>query len=104
MRRLFIAWIKKKLGIQTPSTMHKYEYDRLKSQKQKARNDMTEDELKRINVDYLRDCIPGACFHGEVWVECLYCGKGHELMGCSSDRKDGYLIIKCECGNYFRDK
>lgn len=65
---------------------------------------MTADELKRINVDYLRDCIPGDCFHGEVWVRCPYCGKGHEMTGCNSDRKDGYLIVECECGNYFKDR
>jgi hypothetical protein len=64
---------------------------------------MSVDELKSINVNDLRDSLSGACFHGEVWVECPYCCKAHEMMGCN-DRKDGYYIVKCECGNYFRDK
>lgn len=64
---------------------------------------MSADELKNINVNKLRDSLGGACFHGEVWVKCPYCGKAHETMGCH-DRKDGYYIIKCECGNYFRDR
>lgn len=64
---------------------------------------MTEDELKSINVNHLRNALPSNCFHGEIWVECPYCRKPHEMMGCR-DRKDGYLIVKCKCGHYFRDK
>ena len=46
---------------------------------------MTADKLKSINVNDLRDSLSGACFHGEVWVKCPYCGTGHEMMkkiGC----------------------
>ena len=64
---------------------------------------MTNEELEKIDVNKLRDSRTGACFHGEVWVRCPYCETAHQMVGCS-DRKDGYYIVKCNCGNYFRDK
>jgi hypothetical protein len=42
---------------------------------------MSADELKSINVNDLRDSLRGACFHGEVWVECPYCGRYIKISG-----------------------
>ena len=36
-------------------------------------------DLETVNVMELKDALPGACFHGEVWVKCPYCGKATEL-------------------------
>ena len=38
MKRLFIAWIKKKLGVQSPSIFgYEYEYDYLKAKNKRRR-------------------------------------------------------------------
>lgn len=60
-------------------------------------------ELKPLSE--IRKAVPGACFHGEVWCRCPYCGKGHELMGKRPIRsQDGYRIYLCDCGEQFKDK
>ena len=65
---------------------------------------MTEEELKNINVNELKSSLLGACFHGEVWVRCPYCGSATEI-GYFPPEKDGYFIIKCDnCKNIYKDK
>ena len=60
-------------------------------------------KLEKLDVKTLKDSLPGACFHGEVWVKCPYCGKATEI-GYFPPEKDGYFIIECECGKLYRDK
>lgn len=64
---------------------------------------MTEEEIRNINVESLKDSLPGACFHGEVWVKCPYCGEGTEISYFPPE-KNGYFIIKCNCGKLYRSK
>lgn len=64
---------------------------------------MTEEEIRNIDVMSLKDSLSGACFHGEVWVRCPHCGKATEIS-YYPNVKDGYFIIKCECGKLYRDK
>lgn len=59
-----------------------------------------------INVYEIEEACPGACFHGEVWVRCPYCGRGNEMAGAKPIRKkDGWRLYKCDCcERIFKDR
>ena len=58
-----------------------------------------------INLNEIKDCLPGNCFHGEVWVICPHCKKSMEIVGTTPIRvKDRYRVFQCEvCGELFKD-
>ena len=60
--KLFIAWIKKRLGIKSPSTVilgYEYEYDYLKIERKRR---MTDKEI----VDYLIELTAGTIDHFDL--------------------------------------
>lgn len=52
------------------------------------------------------NALPGACFHGEVWVKCPHCNAGNQMMGRQAlYKQDEYRVYKCdECGKLFKDR
>jgi len=53
----------------------------------------------------MKESEPGACFHGEVWVRCPYCGKAMQLVGVEPVATiKNYRIFRCSCGELFKDK
>lgn len=46
----------------------------------------------------------GDCFHGEVWKQCPYCGRAHQMVGKTPLTViDGYRVFRCECGKLFKN-
>ena len=56
----------------------------------------------------LPDALPGACFHGEVWMRCPHCKEEIEMMGMYGKEVDAYKeyrIYQCpRCKGYFKDR
>ena len=64
-------------------------------------------EFPIVNVMMLPDAIPGACFHGEVWMQCPHCKEGFEMYGMMGKEvaiEGKYKAYRCpNCHEYFKD-
>ena len=57
-------------------------------------------------MDNIKEALPGACFHGEVWMSCPHCGEAFESYSAHSEYVKGkFRYYKCtKCGNMFKDR
>jgi len=63
---------------------------------------------KPIIYSNVPECLPGACFHGEVWAQCPHCKCGIEMYGMLGKAlaKEGFFVVyRCpECGKLFKER
>lgn len=62
------------------------------------------DDEDAVTFYKVKDALPGACFHGEVWHRCPYCDDAWEAMGATYKDVMGIgKTYKCEkCGRIMR--